>query len=779
MARWTLGFLIGVVWITHFSHLPSVKLAYLLISLSVILISLTFFKPFFSSNWILLFVACCLGFSWSLIIAHQRLTQQLPKILEGKTLMAKGRILTIPENHSGAVRFDFLIQNLETSVAIRYPVPVRIKGYFYKNSKVLTDFKKGDIWQFALRLRRPRAFWNPGSFDYQAELFQQNICATGYLLDKYPWYLIQRANAYYFIDNLRQKITENVKKALQDYPLVGLISALTTGIRCEITDEQWQVMRGTGTNHLFAISGLHLAFIAGMIYWIVRFICCRLPYVTLYIPAPKIASALTLLSAIFYSALAGFAIPTQRALLMLSVFSLAIIKRRYLSSWHSFYLALLIILIIEPFSVLSASFWLSFTAVILIFYAVSNRIKPLKNWRAWCRIQLTVSLGLIPLSLLFFHQISWISFAANLIAIPTIGFLILPLSLLGSLLSLVSLAFGSHILIFAEQLLELLWKVLNFFSEIRLAQYYAYLASPCILISSLMGMLLLLAPKGMPARCLGFIWILPLFFGQIQRPEYGDIWIHLLDVGQGLASVVRTQHHVLIYDTGPRLSPSFDAGKLVVLPFLQTIGVQKVNLMVISHGDNDHSGGAMIILKQIQVDRVLSSIPKKFLPNIVNLCEEKMHWQWDGISFEILYPPKHHFYIGNNSSCVLKISNRLQSILLVGDIEKAAESYLIHAKQKDLQSTVLIVPHHGSKTSSSIEFLNLVQPLNALFPTGFHNRFKFPHKIVLNRYQRLGSKIYNTATQGTITLKLNTFSNTIQAETYYEKNHHFWQNIEE
>lgn len=775
MTRWTLGFLIGVVWITQFSHLPSVKLAYSLISLSIILSILVFLKPFFSSNWILFFVACCLGFSWSLIIAHQRLSQQWPKILEGKTLIAKGRILTIPENHSGVVRFDFIIQNIETSIPIRYPIPVRIKGYFYKNSKILTDFKKGDIWQFALRLRRPRAFWNPGSFDYQAELFQQNIFATGYLLEKFPLHLIQRVNAYYSIDNLRQKITANVKKALQDYPLLGLISALTTGIRSEITDEQWQVMRGTGTNHLFAISGLHLAFITGIIYWIVRFICCRLPYATLYIPAPKIASVLTLLSTFFYSALAGFALPTQRALLMLSAFSLAIIKRRYLTSWHSFRLALLIILIIEPFAVLSASFWLSFTAVIFIFYAVSNRIKPLKNWRAWCRIQLTVSLGLIPLSLLFFHQISWISFAANLIAIPSIGFLILPFSLLGSLLSLVSPILGNHLLIFAEQLLELLWKLLKFFSEIPFAQYYAYLSNFWILVSSLIGILLLLAPKGMPTRCLGFIWIFPLFFGEIQQPHYGDIWIHLLDVGQGLASVIRTQHHILIYDAGPRLSSSFDAGKLVILPFLQTIGIQKVNLMVISHGDNDHSGGAMIILKQIQVDKVLSSIPKKFLPKIVNLCEEKLHWQWDGINFEILYPPKNYPYEGNNSSCVLKISNYLQSILLVGDIEKAAENYLVHAKQKNLKSTVLIVPHHGSKTSSSIEFLNHVQPVYALFSTGFHNRFKFPHKIVLNRYERLGSKIYNTATEGTISLKLNALTNKIRIETYFKKNHRFWQ----
>lgn len=735
----------------------------------------SFFKLFFSLSWVLFFAACCLGFSWSLIIAQQQLNQQLPTMLEGKNLIVRGRIITIPENYSGIVRFDFLIQNIETFVPLQYPIRVRIKGYFHKKLKVLTDFKKGDTWQFALRLRRPRAFWNPGSFDYQAELFQQNIAATGYLLENFPLRLLERANAYHFIDKLRQKINFNVKKDLENYPLLGLINALTTGMRSEITDKQWQIMRSTGTNHLFAISGLHLAFIAGIIYWIVRFIYCRIPYAALYIPTPQIASALTLLSAMFYGALAGFAIPTQRALLMLSAYSLAIIQRRSITRWHSFHLALMIILIIEPFVILSASFWLSFTAVGLIFYAVSNRIKPLKNWRAGYRIQLTVSLGLIPLSLLFFHQISWISFIANLIAIPSIGFLILPLSLLGSLLSIVSSALGNHILIFTEQLLELLWKLLGFFSEIPLAQYYACLLNYWILASSLVGMLLLLAPKGMPARCLGFFWLLPLFFGENQRPQYGDIWIDLLDVGQGLASIVRTQHHVLIYDTGPRLSPSFDAGKLVLLPFLQTIGVQKINMMVISHGDNDHSGGARIILKQMQVDEVLSSLPKKFLPNIATLCEEKIRWQWDGVTFEILYPPIKYPYLGNNSSCVLKMSNQSQSILLVGDIEKAAENYLVHAKRKDLLSTVLVVPHHGSKTSSSIDFLNHVKPMYALFPTGFHNRFKFPHKIVLNRYRRLGSKIYNTATDGTITLKLISLSNNIQVETYRQKHHHFWQ----
>lgn len=465
---------------------------------------------------------------------------------------------------------------------------------------------------------------------------------------------------------------------------------------------------------------------------------------------------------------------------MLSVFLSAKIVGRHFTNGYSFFFTLLAILMIEPFVVLSASFWLSFFAVFLIFYSISNRLKSFNKWESWCRIQITLSLGLIPLSLLFFHQISWVSFFANLIAIPLIGFIILPLSLFGSLLSLISFRLGSISLILSEHLLEFLWKILRFCSEIPFTQYHSYLSMRWIFIASLIAVLLLLGPKGIPGRWLGFIWALPLFFFEAKGPQQGDVWIHLLDVGQGLASIVRTQHHVLIYDTGPRLTPSFDTGKLVVLPFLQTIGVKKVDLMIISHGDNDHSGGANIILHQIKVDKILSSIPEKLFLKIVgpektmDLCKENMHWEWDGINFDILYPPPNDVYEGNNSSCVLKISNHLHSILLVGDIEKKAEDYLVRTKQNKVFSTILVVPHHGSKTSSSITFLNQVQPAYALFSTGFHNRFHFPHQIVLNRYQRLGAKIYNTAAEGAITLKLNALNKKIEVETYYEKNHRFW-----
>ncbi len=422
---------------------------------------------------------------------------------------------------------------------------------------------------------------------------------------------------------------------------------------------------------------------------------------------------------------------------------------------------------------LSASFWLSFTAVAVILYVVLGRIQPEKNWRTWGHIQYSVGVGLIPISLLFFHQISWISFVANVVAIPAIGFVILPMALAASLMLLVIPSWGSSLLVLTARLLDSLWQLLTILSALRWTQYTTFIATPWILISSLLGFLLLLAPQGFPGRFLSLFYLLPLFLWKPDGPKNGEIWFSLLDVGQGLATVVRTQHHSLVYDTGP--NQTFDAGRVVLLPFLQKLGIQKLDMLMVSHGDNDHIGGANSLLQQMRVENIVSSIPKKFLPRRAEFCQEKRSWQWDKVKFEILYPAANDRYLGNDSSCVLKISNRMHSILLTGDIEKKGENYLVN-QANDLASTILVVPHHGSKTSSSIEFLNKVRPAIALFPSGYRNQFKFPHTVVLKRYERLQSLIYNTAIDGTITLKSNPDSNVIQIETYRQKYHRIWWN---
>jgi competence protein ComEC len=770
MARWTLGFLMGVVVLTHFSYLPKLQIAYSCIALSSI--SVILFRHT-TSFLISLVITCLLGFSWALLVAHHRTQHYLPTVLEGKTLIVLGKVDSIPEYQRHQLRFDFLIKKIASQVSVHYPIRVRLSGYRYHPFTKRPRLQKGELWQLAIRLKRPRAFWTPGSFDYQAELFQQNVQAVGYIVDRVSPRLVEAASFYYFIDHLREKLAHHIKKSLQGYPLVGLISALTTGVRYEISDEQWQVMRRTGTNHLFAISGLHLAFISTIIYSITRFIYCRIPYAVLMVPASQIAAGLTALFAIFYAVLSGFALPVQRALVMLLVFLWASLFRRNITSGHAFYCALLIILVYAPFSVLSASFWLSFMAVAFILYRIVARLKPANAWQAWGQMQFGLSLGLIPFSLLFFHQIACLSFVANSIAIPVVGFIILPMALAGSLMTFIIPVGGNALLQLSERLLELIWQLLNYLATLQWTQYSASIATPWLLLTSFLGLLLLLAPQGIPSRFLSLFYLLPLFLWKAEGPKSGEIWFSLLDVGQGLATVIRTQHHNLVYDTGP--SRAIDTGRAVLLPFLQELDIKKLDMLMVSHADNDHIGGSYSLLQQLPVDQIVSSSPEKFLPHRAKFCQEKTSWQWDEVTFEVLYPAANQVYSGNNSSCVLKVSNQKHSILLTGDIEKEGEAYLVNQVADRLASTILIVPHHGSKTSSSIEFLNKVRPAIALFPTGYHNQFKFPHKVVLNRYKRLKSIIYDTAMDGAISLKSDPVTNVIQVETYQQKHHRFWQ----
>jgi competence protein ComEC len=771
MARWTLGFLLGVMITARCAYLPSLQIA----CWSMLVCILIIFSPLYSfSSYVVFFIACLCGFSWSLFTAHHRMQHFLPPSLEGKILVAKGTIASIPERHGQHLRFIFCIKEIKTQPTVHCPIYALITIYSNNKSRSLLRLKKGDYWQFAIRLKRPRGFWNPGSFDYQAELFQQNIQARGYILNPLAAHLIQASGFCYFMDDLRENLTLKIKKTLKNSPWTGLIAALTTGLRYDISEEQWQVMRSTGTNHLFAISGLHLAFISGMIYALTRFICGRMPYVILAIPAQQIAALLTGVFAVFYAALAGFAIPIQRALIMLLMVLYARLQRRNISSVYVFYAALFIILLYSPFSVLSASFWLSFMAVALILYANAGRLRVGKNRWAWARTQYTVGLGLIPFSLLFFHQIAWASFAANLIAIPFTGFLILPITFLASCLLLFIPSVGSVLLTLAEKLLEYLWMFLSYLATLSWAQYHTFIVKPWIFLVSTVACFILLAPRGVPGRYLGFLYLLPLFFWKPAGPKSGEIWFTLLDVGQGLASVLQTQHHILVYDTGP--GRPYDAGRAVLIPFLQQLRMQKLDMLIVSHGDDDHRGGVKTLVQHLPVTQIISSIPKKILPNIADFCHEGMKWQWDQISFEILYPASNEVYLGNDSSCVLKVSSGDFSILLTGDIERVAENYLIKHKNASLPSTILVVPHHGSKTSSSIEFLNKVQPSIALFPTGYHNQFRFPHAIVMDRYQRLNAIIYDTARDGAITLQLNPMSNTLKVETYHKTRLHFWQN---
>lgn len=664
----------------------------------------------------------------------------------------EGTIASIPVNQNQAVNFLFSVDHFA-----QQPVNTKIRLVWYASKKthaVPPDLTVGDRWQLVVRLKPPHNLANPGSFDSEKFLFAHHLRATGYVVSKQPYRLMARQPTSHWIDRWRQKILVQLQQHLANKPYAAFIYALTIGEKFAISGQQWRVFQHTGTSHLMAIAGLHIGFVAGLTFLCLKFIWCRVPRAPLWIPASKVAAVGSLGSACLYGALAGFDLPTQRAVIMLSVFLLGRLSCRYIPVWHSIALAMLWILITDPVSILTVGFWLSFGAVALLVYGLSGRFDTRTFWWQHGRAQWVLSVGLMPLTLLFFANASLISPVANSIAIPWVGFVTVPLSLLGGLLSLTFPALAHYVLIAAEWTLHGIWQVLACLAE-QPGFAWQHISRPLwAIFPAVIGFLVLLMPRGMPHRWLGGFFLAPMLWSAPLQPAAPQaIWFTLLDVGQGLSAVVQTQHHVLVFDTGAKFNDSYDMGSAVVLPFLRYRGINKIDKLVISHGDNDHMGGLNALLPAVFITEVITSVPKRLWPLRATTCLRGQHWQWDGVSFQFLYPSTTTLGLGNNSSCVLKISTNQQQILLTGDIESRAERTLLK-HPAELNSTVIVVPHHGSKTSSTLRFVAAVNARTVLFPVGYQNRFGFPKPLIVARYHALGAYIYDTANDGAIFLQV-------------------------
>jgi len=355
-----------------------------------------------------------------------------------------------------------------------------------------------------------------------------------------------------------------------------------------------------------------------------------------------------------------------------------------------------------------------------------------------------------------FGYIPLTSLPANAIAIPWVSFVVMPLTLLGTAMILPLPTLGGELLHIATYIIDILFVSLEWFASFEWSLWLHYTPPLWTVITAMVGVAILLLPRGFPARWLGIVWLLPLFFIPPAYPQRGEVWFTLLDVGQGLAAVIRTENYVLVYDTGPKSRSGFDTGSAVVIPFLRAKGIQQIDRLLISHGDNDHSGGARSILETLTVSEVLTSATEKFKGDNVLSCQAGQHWHWDNVNFQILYPPA-NFIVSkkNNRSCVLKVTTASGiSILLPGDIEKRAEYNLLRRYRTDLKADILIAPHHGSKTSSTENFIDAVQPTIALFPVGYRNRFGHPNKEIMQRYRRRKIHTWDTAKAGAIQFRL-------------------------
>ncbi len=732
-----IAFLGGVLAVQMLADLPS--LVWTLLLLLPLVVAAIRWRPFAP----LFFFAA--GFFWAVWRADLILQEHLPPELEGQDLWVEGRVDDVPRLGERGLRFVFAVEraNLD-GVAVVLPARIQLSTYDPR-----LTLRAGEAWGLTVRLKRPHGFQNPGGYDYESHLFRNRIRATGYVrADPAPKRLDHLDT--HTIDEFRQAVGEGIVAALPGNDFTALLIAFANGDESRIGEEQWRVLQRTGTAHLVAISGMNVSFVAGLVFLLVRRLWA-LPGVTvLWWPAPKVAAVGALLAAAGYSALAGFAIPTQRALVMLTVIMAGIVFQRRWPPSYVLGAALFAVLIYDPLAVLAAGFWLSFVAVGVILYALRAPARGV--WRQWGHAQMVVSLGMLPLMIALFQQTALVGPLANLIAIPVIELAVIPLTLASVLVVTWLPALAVPLLTLAAWVLEYLWVPLVALADLAYGQWVQHEPATWTVVAAAVGVAWLLAPRGWPARWVGTLWLLPMLLVAPPAPKPGEVWFGLLDVGQGLSAVVRTAEHVLVYDTGARFSSRFDSGSDIVWPYLRRAGVQRVDTLIVSHGDADHAGGVEGLLSSLPAQSILSSVPRRYAG--AQACEAGHAWRWDGVEFAVLSPPPGGVGEDNNASCVLRVASPHGRLLLAGDIEAETEAALVAASGEALPADVLIVPHHGSKTSSTSAFLEQTRPSVALFPVGYRNRYRHPHPTVLARYRDLGVRLYDSSAHGAIEVHL-------------------------
>lgn len=696
-------------------------------------------------QWFFLSLVFIFGFFYSQAFVKVFYSWELPPELIKKSIKVEGYIDSIPKQAPRFTQFEFRTDRFNGDAR-----SIRLKLSWYNTAPSLTA---GDKCVFAVRLKPSHGLKNPGSFDFEKYLKSNNIPATGYVIDKENPICEKSFSWHYYLLRIRQKIQGTISQAIKIDNTAGLISALTVGSRTEMSADQWKTLQNTGTSHLMAISGLHVAFIAGLIYFVVNFAWRLFPWALRKFPAQKAGALISMIAAIIYGLLAGFSLPTQRAVLMIVVLIGFEFFNKSTNVTQRLLWAAAIILVFQPLAISQASFWLSFAAVAWICFGVIGYQKTAK-WRLWLRVQWVCFLGLLPITLLYFQKISLVTFIANGIAIPWVGFVIVPLCFIASLLMAFHVTLAKLLFNLIGYLFWPLWKILVYLGNWHFAVWHQNILNPFIFILCMLAVILLLAPRGWPGRALGIIFALPLFFYFPEKPAKGDVWLTVLDVGQGLASVIQTEHHSLVYDAGPKSYGGFDSGESVVLPFLRRNRINDLDMMIISHGDNDHSGGAKAILTALPTRELLSSDPQKLAGFSAKNCVEGQEWSWDGVQFKMLNPPKNEAYLRNNSSCVLQIRAHDKVLLLPGDIEKEGEARLVAHYSDRLKAELMIAPHHGSKTSSTEAFLEAVKPEYIIAANGFYNAFRFPSREILARYAAFHVKLFDTATEGAIQVRI-------------------------
>jgi competence protein ComEC len=787
-------FSLSVLSVGLLPELPPLKwcVIFLLLFFSFCLISLRpSFSQFASSLRITsyrfprILVTIGFGLTAGIFFGHQFLSQQLSSSDSGREYILRGTVSGLPKQESRQLRFLVDVESL-TAVDGRQiqHIPRKVQlSWYISRYQTPPELQPGDYREWRVKLHRPRSMVNPAGFDYQVWLMRRGVGATGYVLKGNNRELPAAAltNLGHWIDQQRYHLQRWIVNNSQSTHK-GILIALLIGDSALVEKNDWLTMQQTGTNHLIAISGLHVGFLAIFGFYVGLFFGRLMQLFSVRWPAQYFAYIGAISFAAFYSALAGFNIPTLRTLLMISLFYWICLSRRETRVIDIFCLSLTCVVIIDPLAGYDIGFWLSFGAVALLILCFSGR-KKLKQERAanltsqiqnnimiYVKSQWVMFAGLMIPLLILISSFSLAAPVANALAIPLITFFVVPCLLLAALLESLTPMISEFLLFTAgwgiEQLLAFLKALLDF-APGKL--------NPVISLSTVSSIwlafccLMVLLPRGFFSRlCCGsavLLFLMVHYF--LPKPDQPDLKMLVLDVGQGTSVVIQVKDKILVYDTGAAFSDNFDAGSGIIAPYLRSDGITRLDKLIVSHNDQDHAGGLKGLMDSIAVEQLLLG---QYLPqfppseqqrliysntNDVKSCHEFPKWQWGKVNFEFIQWPLRKRASANNYSCVLLVDYEGKKILLPGDLEKEIESQLLTAEKLPPNIDVLLAGHHGSLSSSTPEFVNYLHPKQVVYSAGFENRYGHPHAKVRDRFQSIGSEEFNTATQGALEFRWN------------------------
>ncbi|WP_137919602.1 DNA internalization-related competence protein ComEC/Rec2 [Hydrogenophaga sp. 2FB] len=697
-----------------------------------------------------LLAGACIGGGLTGLRAVHFATHALDLALQGIDIEVTGRVASLPQRSAQGERFELVVESARRAgEAVRVPERLQLSWYGGPTTTASPGLRAGERWRFTVRLRSPHGNANPHGFDRERWLWEQGIQATGYVRNgpRDPAPLRLGATWWHPVDTLRQTVSERIGERVTDARSAGVLAALVVGDQSAIERTDWDLFRTTGVAHLMSISGLHVTLFAWLAIAVIGASWRRLglhgPRALLAVPVPWAAAIGGVALAMAYALFSGWGVPAQRTVLMLAVVVGLRLSVRHWPWPMVWLLAMAAVLLLDPWALMQAGFWLSFVAVGILFATDPGRSQrqqteerppgPRRVARAMAtllREQGVVTVALAPLTLLLFGQFSVVGLVANLVAIPWVTLFVTPLALLG--------VFVPPLWDVAAWAVQAMSFVLQWLAQWPWAALFRPVAPWTLALPAVLGGVLLVLRTPWAVRLAGLLLLWPALFYTPPRPAQGQFELLALDVGQGSAVLLRTANHSLLYDTGPRYGPqpdATDAGERVVLPLLRALG-ERLDTVVVSHSDSDHAGGAA----SVQADQPQARWLSSFDADPARRCVAGQRWQWDGVDFEVLHPFASDFdddgkgrLSSNAMSCVLRVSNGAHSAWLGGDIDATHEVRLAMARP-DERATVMLAPHHGSQTSSSPVLLNTLRPRHVIVQSGYRNRFGHPAPVVLERY---------------------------------------------